>query len=285
MTREQRGYGTAIVSGFGILGAVVAALVGKLFDWRIAYFVGGGLGIVLLALRIGAYESGMFDQLKGSAGVRRGSFLALFNRRDRLLRYVRGILIGVPTWYVVGILVTFAPELAQVLRIAIDPATGKTLITGRESIMYHYAGAAVGSLLCGALSQALRSRKRALFWFMGVDVLLVVAYLLLRGVSAPVFYVYIAVLGLMTGYWAIFVTVASEQFGTNLRATATTTTPNFVRGAVVPMTMAFTALTHASGNVVAAAMAVGAVVWALAFAALWGTPETYGRDLEYVEAV
>jgi MFS transporter len=284
MTREHRGYGAALVSGFGILGAVVGGFVGKMFDWRIAYYVGGGLGLALLVLRIGAYESGMFDQLRG-AEVRRGSFLALFTDRDRLGRYVRGIVIGIPTWYVIGILVTFAPELAQALGIAIDAATGKTAITGRVAIMSHYAGAALGSLLCGLLSQVLRSRKKALLWFMTVDVVLVAAYALLHGTSAVVFYVYLFVLGLMTGYWAIFVIVASEQFGTNLRATATTTTPNFVRGSVVPMTTVFVALQKGTGDVVMAAMIVGAVVWALAFLALWRTEETYGRDLEYVEPV
>jgi hypothetical protein len=226
----------------------------------------------------------MFDQVK-TATVRRGSFWALFAPRDRLLRYVRGIVIGIPIWYVIGILVTFAPELAQALGVAIDPSSGKTVITGRESIMYHYAGAALGSLLCGALSQWLRSRKRAIGWFMAIDVVLVAAYTLLGGAGAAAFYVYIAVLGLMTGYWSIFVTVASEQFGTNLRATATTTTPNFVRGSVVPMTMLFVWLQGRTGSVVSAAMTVGALAWLLAFLALWKTEETYGRDLDYVEPV
>jgi predicted MFS family arabinose efflux permease len=284
MTREHRGYGTAIVSGFGIFGAVVAGLVGKMFDWRIAYYVGGGLGLVLLALRVGAYESGLFDQVRG-AEVRRGNFLALFTDGGRLLRYLRGILIGVPTWYVVGILVIFAPEIAQAIGIALDPATGKTLVTGRESVMYHYAGGAIGSLLCGVLSQWLSSRKKAIAAFLLLDLLLIPGYLLLTGSGPSTFYVYMFVLGLMTGYWAVFVTLAAEQFGTNLRATVTTTTPNFVRGSAVPMTTAFVWLQGRMGSIVTAAAIVGAVVFALALWAVAGTDETYGRDLDYVEPV
>ena len=238
MTKEQRGYGTTIVAAFGIFGAVAGGLVAKLFDWRMAYYIGGGLGLALLVLRVSAYESGMFDQLKKD-NIVRGNFFSLFTNRRRFSRYLNGILIGIPIWFVIGILITFGPEYAQAMNIGIDPATGKTMVTGGNSIMYHYAGASLGALLCGLLSQALRNRKRALLYFLLADTACIFIYISLHDVSVPVFYLFTFFFGIANGYWSVFMTVASEQFGTNIRATVTTTTPNFVRGAVVPMTALF----------------------------------------------
>ena len=282
MTKEQRGYGTTIVAAFGIFGAVVGGLVAKLFDWRMAYYIGGALGLALLVLRISAYESGMFHQLKNETVVR-GNFLSLFTHRHRLSKYLKGILIGVPIWFVIGILVTFGPEYAQALGIGIDAATGKTIVTGGNTIMAHYAGAATGALLCGLLSQYLKSRKRALLYFLIADAICVFIYVSLKGIPVPLFYLFGFVFGVANGYWSVFMTVASEQFGTNIRATVTTTTPNFVRGAVVPMTSVFLWIKGYSGNIITAALLVGMVVLLLAFLALWRTKETYGKDLDYLE--
>lgn len=282
MTKERRGYGTTIVAAFGIFGAVVGGLVAKLFDWRMAYYIGGGLGIALLILRISAYESGMFHQLKRETVVR-GNFLSLFTHRKRFSKYLKGILIGIPIWFVIGILITFGPEYAQALGIGIDPATGKTIVTGANTIMYHYAGAASGALFCGLLSQYLNSRKKALLYFLLADTICVFLYLTLYGISVPLFYFFAFIFGIANGYWSVFMTVASEAFGTNIRATVTTTTPNFVRGAVVPMTAAFLWLEGYSGSIITAAISVGIVVLLLAFIALWRTTETYGKDLDYLE--
>lgn len=282
MTKEQRGYGTTIVAAFGIFGAVVGGLVAKLFDWRMAYYIGGALGIALLILRISAYESGMFHQLKNET-VARGNFLSLFTHRHRLSKYMKGILIGVPIWFVIGILVTFGPEYAQALGIGIDATTGKTIVTGGNTIMAHYAGAATGALLCGLLSQYLKSRKRALLYFLIADAICVFIYVSLKGIPVPLFYLFGYVFGVANGYWSVFMTVASEQFGTNIRATVTTTTPNFVRGAVVPMTSVFLWIKGYSGNIITAALMVGMVVLLLSFLALWRTKETYGKDLDYLE--
>ena len=284
MTKENRGYGTAVVASFGIFGAVVAGLVGRLFDWRIAYYVGGGLGIVLLVLRFSAYESGMFHQTK-KEGVSRGNFLSFFTNGKRFIKYLRIILIGLPIWYVIGILIFFGPEFAQVLNIGIDPATGKTLVTGRDCIMYQYAGASLGALFCGLLSQYLKQRKKALWYFMIADAACVIIYLMFHGASAQMFYWFLFFFGIANGYWSVFMTVASEQFGTNIRATATTTIPNFVRGAVVPMTTLFVWLRTSTGNIVTAAVIVGVLVMVSSLLALWKTEETYGHDLEYMEEV
>jgi MFS family permease len=282
MTKEKRGYGTTIVAAFGIFGAVVGGVVAKLFDWRIAYYVGGGLGIALLILRISAYESGMFHQSK-QEGVARGNFFSLFNDWGRFSKYIKGILIGVPIWFVIGILITFGPEFATHLGVGIDAATGKSTVTGGNTIMYHYAGAATGALLCGLLSQWLRQRRKALFWFIAADAVCTVIYVMMNGVSVPLFYFMTFIFGIANGYWSVFITVASEQFGTNIRATVTTSTPNFVRGAVVPLTTVFLFLSQSTGSIIISSLIVGAFVFSFSLLALWRTKETFGKDLDYLE--
>jgi putative MFS transporter len=274
MPKEKRGYGTTVVAGVGILGAVVAALVGDRFSWRTAYFVGGGLGLGLLLVRVGVTESGMFRGSKKS-GARHGDFFAFFRKPKRLVRYLSVILVGVPIWYAVGILVTLSPELAKAMHMTELPKPS-------TAVMLMYIGLAVGDFGSGALSQVLKSRKRVLFGFLSLTAASVVAYFTIARGSLTTFYAVLVVLGFASGYWAVFVTVASEQFGTNLRATATTTVPNFVRGTVVLATLSFQALKPGFG-VLGSAGTVGAVILLLAFAALFGLEETHGKDLDFVE--
>lgn len=274
MSKESRGYGTTIVASVGITGAVVAALVGDLFGWRVAYIVGGCMGIALLLLRIGVFESGMFEQVK-STQTSRGNFLSLFATRERAIKYLSVILIGVPIWYVVAILVTFSPELGRAAGMTTPPNAGR-------AVMFCYIGLAIGDLASGMLSQFMRSRKKVALIFIGLTTLMIGVYFLPGPKSLTMFYWLCVGLGFATGYWAIFVTIASEQFGTNIRATATTTVPNFVRGAVVPLTLAFQALKGPLGITASGAL-VGAVALVLAFIALRGLEETFGKDLDYVE--
>jgi predicted MFS family arabinose efflux permease len=274
MHKDARGYGTMIVATIGILGAVVAALVGDLFSWRTAYFIGGGLGFALLLLRVGVFESGMFEKLK-QQGVARGSFLELFSTWARARRYLSVILVGLPVWYVVAILIGLSPEIGRAMGMTVAPAPGR-------AVMFCYIGLALGDFASGALSQVLRSRKRALTAFLLLCVLFVIAYFLVAGQSLFTFYAICACLGFSAGYWAVFITVASEQFGTNLRGTATTTAPNFVRGAVVPMSLLFQALKPLLG-VLGSAGAVGVLALSLSFLALRGLDETYGKDLDFQE--
>jgi len=274
MGREARGYGTTVVASVGVLGAVVAALVGDSFSWRVAYFVGGGLGLALLLLRVGLFESGMFEQTK-ARDVRRGDFFAFFTDANRLRRYLAVIFIGVPIWFVIGILIVLSPELGKDLGMTPVPQASR-------AIMFAYIGLSVGDFASGALSQVLRSRKKVVALFLGLTVLFIVAYFTVASASLFAFYTCCFALGVAIGYWAVFVTVASEQFGTNIRATATTTVPNFVRGAVVPLTLGFQALTPKVG-IEASGIIVGAIALVLAFIGLSGLEETYGKDLDYIE--
>jgi len=275
MERESRGWGTTLVASFGVLGAVLAFAVGDLFDWRTAYFVGGGLGILLLALRFATYESGLFETVRKTKRQFARFDLLLTNPR-RLLRYLACIGVGVPIWFTIGVLVFFADKFA--LALGVDGA-----IAPGRAIMWAYAGLALGDLASGWLSQVLRSRRRAIVYFV-VGLLVVDAvYLLSPSTTTTGFYTLCVVIGFAAGYWALFVSMASEQFGTNLRATVTTTVPNFVRGAVVPITLAWQAVQASSLGLGGGTALIGVVCFGLALLSLGYLDETFGRDLDYVE--
>lgn len=273
MTKEARGWGTSIVSGIGIMGAVLAFYVAE-WGWREAYWVGGGLGLVLLLLRVYIHESGMFDKMK-SASVKRGDFIGLFKNAKRFFKYICCILVGIPVWFAVGILVTFSKEFGEALGVTGPVNTGK-------AVMFHYIGAAIGSILTGFISQKLRSRKKALMIALVCMALFCFWFLMSTGVTPQLFYITIFIAGIAMGYWAVFVTVASEQFGTNIRSTVTTTVPNFVRGSTVLMIIWWNYMSVGIG-IVQSAMIVGAVVIPLAIMATFFLEETHGKDLDYME--
>jgi MFS transporter, putative metabolite:H+ symporter len=270
---ERRGWGTTIIAGIGICGAVLAVAVGRNFDWRVAYWIGGAMGMLLLAMRVGVAESGMFKKVQEAAGSR-GNFFALFTDGKRVRRYLAVITVGLPVWYAIGILVAMSPEIAPTL--GIDPVPDRAI-----AVLLAYVGLAVGDFASGALSQVLRSRKRALLVFLVLNVVGVALYFSVAR-TATLTYAVIFLLGIANGYWAVFVTVAGEQFGTNLRATAATTAPNFVRGSLVLTTFVFEATRETLG-IWQAAASIGAVIVVLSFVALLGLEETYGKDLDFVE--
>jgi MFS transporter, putative metabolite:H+ symporter len=272
-----RGYGTMLVASIGVSGAVVANLVAKTMDWRVAYWVGGGLGLLLLVLRIRVRESRMFQQVARSS-VSRGDFLALFRSGDRFGRYLAAILIGVPIWFSNAILIALAPEFARTLGV-----TGP--VTAGDAVMMFYGGLVFGDVSSGVLSQVLRTRKKVVLLFLSALAVSNVLYFVLgRGASPAAFLAVCALLGVSGGYWAVFVTVAAEQFGTNIRATVATTVPNFVRGLVVVVNLMFLWLRPELG-LVGAAAAVGVLWFALGVAGAFRLRETFGVDLDYVEQI
>jgi len=275
LPKSVRGYGTMLVASVGVSGAILANLVASAFDWRTAFFIGGVLGLLLLATRIKVAESGMFKAMAAKAARNRGNFPALFTDRQRFRRYLNSIVIGIPIWFVVGILITFSPEFAVSLGIS-------GVVSAGNAVMFCYLGLIFGDFSSGFLSQILQSRKKAILIFMLLSVAGIALYFLQSGQSPPFFYGVCALLGFAGGYWAIFVTVAAEQFGTNLRATVATTVPNFVRGMVVPITTAFQ-LGRNYLSLEASALTVGAVCLAAAFLALAGLEETFHKDLDYFE--
>ena len=274
MSKESRGYGTMIVAGVGILGGVAAGLIGDRFDWRVAYWIGGVMGMALLALRIGVYESGLFTQMAG-ASVARGDFLMLFKDRRRFVKYLCSILVGIPIWFVIGVLVTFSPEFGKALGMAKLPNPAM-------AVLYLYLSCALGDFLSGGLSQLVCSRKKVAYAFICAVAALVALFLTNRGGSLNGFYALCFALGLASGYWAVFVTMASEQFGTNIRATVTTTVPNFVRGALDPM-LTFFQIAKSQWGILSGAGVVGGCVVVVALLALTRLDETYGKELNYFE--
>jgi putative MFS transporter len=278
LSKEARGYGTMIVATVGVLGAVLGGQVAGHVNWRTAYFIGGGLGLALLALRVSVVESGMFKQMHArSEPVSRGNFFVLFTSWARVGKYLRCICIGLPTWFVIGILVTFSPEIARALHI-------QGAITALHAVQFAYLGLALGGFASGFLSQMLGSRKKIVFGFILLTLAALAAYFLAGGQSPAVFYAIILLLGFGIGYWAVFVTIAAEQFGTNIRATVATTVPNFVRGSVVPITIGFDFCRGRFG-VIPGAILVGLACIGIALWALRGLEETHGKDLDYMEII
>lgn len=272
---KYRGYGTAVVAGVGLFGAVLAAYVGKNYSWRTAFIIGGVLGFALLLTRVSMLESGMFGRVR-EEGVKRGDLSMLFLSPQRLFRLLRCVLIGLPIWFVVGILVTGAPEFARAFHV-----TGE--VTGASAVQWTYLGLVLGDLGSGALSQWVGSRRKVVLWFLVLTTGLVVAYLAQSGGTSTQLYALCSAMGFGIGYWAVFVTIAAEQFGTNLRATVTTSVPNFVRGSVPLLTAAFIGLKGQGMSLVGSAMVVGGACLTLALASLWWMEETYGRELDYLE--
>ncbi|MDA8433970.1 MAG: MFS transporter [Nitrospiraceae bacterium] len=274
LPKSSRGYGTMIVATIGVTGAILANFVAKNFDWRAAYFIGGGLGLALLITRISVFESGMYRQMEDK-GVSRGNFFSLFTDRSRFYRYMQSILIGLPIWYAVGILVTFSPEFARVLGVSGPVSAG-------EAVMFCYLGLVFGDFSSGFLSQYFGSRKKVVLLFQVLTALTVSVYFLLRGVSPALFYAHCLVIGFAVGYWAIFITIGAEQFGTNLRATVASTVPNFIRGMVIPITFSFKYLKGYFGIMQSAAI-VGVVCLVISFYALYHLEETFHKDLDFLE--
>lgn len=274
LPKEIRGYGTSIVASVGVLGAVVAYLVADTFDWKMAYIIGGALGLALLVLRFNVFESGMFSQVKEKK-VSKGNFLSLFISGKKLIKYLRCILIGLPIWFVIGILLTFSPEFGKALGIAVPIQAGK-------AVMYGYIGLSLGDLGSGLLSQYFRSRKKVVMIFLLLTSVFIALFLLQGSKSAAVFYGLCLFLGFSIGFWALFVTISAEQFGTNLRATVATTVPNFVRGSVNISTPLFL-LGKTYWGVLPAAGVVAGLTIILAIIALWGMDETFHKDLDYLE--
>ena len=275
-SKEKRGIATSMVAGLGLTGAVAAFFIKENFHWRTCYFIGGGLGLLLLLLRISVFESGMFHEVK-KMNVKRGSLLMFFSNAERFKKYLIAILIGLPTWFVIGVLVTFSSEFGKHMGITekIDPG---------KSIMFAYVAISLGDIIIGFVSQWFKSRKKALYVFYAITAFFMILYFTVQwNGSASQMYWICAGLGFGTGFWAIFVTMGAEQFGTNIRATAATTIPNMIRGMlaifILPLFQGLRNITDFyTGGWISAI-----IIMAIGTAAILLTKETFGKDLNYVE--
>lgn len=275
MSKNKRGYGTMIVAGVGVLGAILAYFVSEWFDWRTAYFVGGGMGVLLLLLRVGTFESGLFEQSASKEHVQKGSLKLLFASKERILRYIYCLCIGLPIWFVVGVLVTQAPEIGKALG-------ADTVLSAGKGVMFTYLGISLGDFLAGMLAQIFKSRRKVVFLCQVIILISSIWYLTSTDITENQFMLMAFVMGLGVGYWATFVTIAAEQFGTNLRATVATTAPNFVRGALIPSTIFYGYIVDLWG-IIPAAMITISILSAIAIFALTQLKESFDKDLNYDE--
>ncbi len=274
-SKEKRGLSTSLVAGIGLTGAVLAYFISLEFNWRTCYFIGGGLGICLLFLRIAVFESGMYNVVKNMS-VPRGNFFMFFQQKERLKKYLCAILIGLPTWYVIGILIAFSNNFAEKLGIA-------EKVLPKKATMYAYVAIAIADVLTGIVSQLLKSRKKTLVIFYVITAASIALYFMQDGSGGTAnMYLICAVMGFGTGFWAIFVTMAAEQFGTNLRATAATTVPNMVRGSL-PLMLLFFNMLQQFFSYINAGIITGIVVMLVSTAAVFFTKETFGKELNYIE--
>lgn len=272
---RQRGLGTTIIATVGVAGGLAASLVGSYWDWRTAYFIAGGMGLLLLCLRVSVLESKMFQSIREKSSVDRGSLLLLFRSRERVFKYLACLFTGVPIYFVLGVLVAFAPELGEAIGLG-------SSLSAASAVFYSYLGFITGDLASGLYSQWARSRKRAVVLFISLTGIFSVFLLYLPTPSLPLALGLYVLLGFFAGYWAVTVTIAAEQFGTNLRATVATSVPNLVRGMVVPMTLTIKALKPSLGLVSSSAIVL-AVVTVLALLSATRLNETFNTELDYLE--
>ena len=293
MSKEKRGYGTMLIVTFGALGGVVAYAVnsggqgiaqmvqswtGVLYaNWQIAYILGGVMGLLLLLMRVGTIESGFFKQVRSESHVSRGDLRLIFAKKENLVKYIHCIVIGIPVWYVIGLLIMNSKD-------NFGPLLGVSDVNNGQAVMFAYIGLSVGDLVSGFLSQLFKSRKKVVVLYLAFTLLLSVFFLLfLHKVSLSTYYFMCFLLGAGTGYWAIFVTIAAEQFGTNIRSTAANTIPNFVRGSVNLITLLFGMLVSLSLSDGIAALIVGLLFVMLALFSISRLKETFGKDLDFIE--
>lgn len=277
LPKEKRGIAASVIAVVGVFGSITAFFVYQTFkDWRLCFYIGGGMGLLLLFLRANIMESGMFDSVKAS-GVERGNFIMLFRKRERALRYLKGVLIGLPVWYAIGVLVTFSDKFGHEFGIeGVEPG---------KAIMYQYFGIALGDLSAGLLSNFLKSRKKALYTFFSILTVFCVIFFL-QGMgwgTLQTMYAICACLGFGAGFSVLYITMSAEQFGTNLRASTAISIPNVVRGILPLIILLHRGLRSVTGSYVTGAWLAGMVIIGLAYLAAHYTKESFSNDMDFLE--
>ena len=274
LPKEKRGLAGTLIAVCGVMGGISAALLSKIItDWRTLYFIGGSIGLLLLALRVSVVESSMFSTLE-KTNVARGNYLQFFTNKERFYRYAKGMLIGMPVWYCIGILIFFADEFARQM--------GISGITPGNAILFQYIGLGLGDVCAGLTSQKLKSRKKALYLFYGIFIFFLILFFTQHNSSPEYFYFICAGLGFGAGISVLYIITSAEQFGTNLRASAATSITNFVRGFTPLLLLIFTQLRHYTGYIQGAWL-IGIGVMIISLTALYFTRESFGKDLDFVE--
>lgn len=279
LPKEKRGLAAALIATSGVMGTIVAYFVQDLSggNWRLCYYIGGGMGLALLFLRMKVLDSSMYNAAK-MENVKMGSLLMIFGKRERFLRYLRGILIGLPVWYVIGILITFSNEFAKEFKIqGFDQP---------KSLMLQYVALAFGDMSAGFVANWLKSRKKTLYIYYTILTVVIALFFIFKGGgSATNMYLFCMAMGFGAGISVLYITMSAEQFGTNLRATAAISIPNLVRGFLPLMSLLFVFLRGkvAFNDYVTGAWVVGIIVFVISWLAVYFTKETFGKEMDFVE--
>ena len=275
LPKEKRSLAAGFIAGFGVMGAVVAFLLSQVFDWRTCYYIGGVLGITLLLMRVSVKESGLFTQVKES-NVSKGNFLLFFTDSVRFGKYIKCILIGLPVWYIIGVLVSFSDKFGE--------AFGISGVVPGQAIMYLYLFIGLGDYSVGWLSEKIKSRKKTLFLFYGITIFFLLLFFLLKGGGSPnAYYMLCAGLGFGAGFNVIYMTMGVEQFGTNLRASAAISIPNMVRGSLPLIILLFKTMRGIFNDYLTGAWITGIILFTIAIIAALTMEETHGKDLDFLE--
>jgi putative MFS transporter len=274
LPKEKRGLGVGVLVGFGVMGPMAAGLAAQAFDWKTCYLIGGILGLALLALRVRVAESPIFQEAEKTA-TRQGDLRLMFESPTRLWRFLGCVALGLPTWLVFGILITFSEEILGSLSL---PALAAPIL-----LVYCNIAMPIGNFVTIGVSQYFKNRRWVMAGFTLFALVGVMALFLLPRPLSPfeVKIVYM-VITFAAGSWVLMAVIAAESFGTNLRATAATAVPNFARASVIPMTLGLQALKpHMPlGDAV---MILMGLCFILPLIALWRLKETFGKPLNYFE--
>lgn len=273
MTKETRTLGVTFFTALGISGAVIAALAAEFFHWRTCYVIGGLMGFALLVTRTFVMESGLFEKVKESTASR-GDFTLLLRRKDLFQKYILCILVATPIWFIIGMIWTLGPEVSTALG-------AKMPVKGPVSVGIGYCGLMVGDGACGLLSYYFKNRKKVIFGFLSAGAILMIYLLSQTEITNIAYYALVFSTGLAMGYWINFVSISAEQFGTNIRATVSTSIPNFARATLLPMNLAFSSMKGSLG-VVPSVSLLAIIAFAAAFLALWKLEETFHKELDYL---
>ena len=279
LPKEKRGIAAAIIATSGVMGTVTAYFVHYLSNenWRLCYFIGGAMGIALLFLRVRVLDSKLYDTAK-NAQVKMGDFMMILMNRERFFRYLRAITIGLPVWYVIGLLISFSDEFAT--------RFGIINFDQPKALMLQYVALVFGDMGAGFLSNMIKSRKKTLLIFYAILSFFFILFFALKG-GGTAFNLYLICMGLGfgSGISVLYITMSAEQFGTNLRATAAISIPNLVRGFLPLLLMLFQFLRGSSmlNNYVTAAWVTGVIVLVIGLISLFFTNETFGKELDFIE--
>jgi MFS family permease len=271
---QQRTIATTIVSAFGLLGGVVAAIMATHFHWQTSYMIGGIMGLVLLAFRVSLNESKLFEQTRQSS-AKKGNLFQLLSNKKQLKKFVLCVLSGAPAFVLLSIYVTLAPEFGAAFGITEQ-------ISVAHGIMVFLIVFAMSDVACGLLSKIMRKRKTPLLIFACLQILSIGYYLLVPPQTVEAFYFRCMLLGFSAGYWGILITNSLEQFGTNIRATVATSTPSLIRGMTIPASIFFTVVSKQTSLVTAGAI-VGFSLVAISIVSILLLDDKFENDLNFME--